>query len=77
MFHYPNDAAPLETRILLYIVMFSSPSSRPSPSLGWIPQHREIRPYFTGAVYTQIKPFNKITVESKISFALFLLRLLL
>ena len=78
MFHSPNDAAPLESRISQYAVMFRRPNPRPRPLQGCIPQHRDLRRllvYFTGAVHTQIKPFNKITVESKIYFALFLFRL--
>ena len=61
MFHSPNDAAPLETRILLYVVIFS----------GYRLQDRDLRPllaYSTGSVQNS-------SVEKRFYFALFLLRL--
>ena len=77
MSHSPNDAVPLET-ILLYVVIFSESHSRLRPVYGYRLQHRDLRPllaYSTGSVHTQIKLFNKTTVENRVYFALFLLRL--
>lgn len=70
MFNPLNDPAPLEQEFRCMLLF----SVDPVPGLV----HHDLRPllaYSTGSVHTQIRPFDRTTVENQVYFAIFLLRL--